>query len=99
LSLQPRRGYGPGQDGRDDMVAEGEQRGDGAGGARCDMIAAGRPGLSARPLAVNPAAVNPPGAGATASASDGATRIRALFRSMPAILPASVWTGSGPAFT
>jgi hypothetical protein len=24
----------PGQDGRDDMVAEGEQRGDGAGGVR-----------------------------------------------------------------
>ena len=43
------------------------------------------PGV-ARTLAACSAAVNPPGAGARASAADRAARIRGLFRSIPAIL-------------
>jgi hypothetical protein len=49
--------------------------------------------------AANPAAVNPPEAGARASGADGAARIRGLLRSLPAILPAPLWAGSGPAFS
>jgi hypothetical protein len=37
LAARPVR---PGEDGRDDMVAEGEQGGDGAGAVRRDMVAA-----------------------------------------------------------
>jgi hypothetical protein len=47
----------------------------------------------------NPAAVNPPEAGARPSAAGGAARIHGLFRSLLAILPAPVRAGSEPAFS
>jgi hypothetical protein len=41
----------PGQDGGDDLVAEGEQGGDGAGGVGRDVVAAGAAGFGGQALA------------------------------------------------
>ncbi len=46
-------------------------------------------------LAACSATVNPPGAGVRASAADSAARIRGLSRSIPAVLPVSLWAGRG----
>ena len=119
LAAHP-RAADSGQDRGDNVVAEGKQGADGAGGGWRDMVAAGPAGFihglfaaelaqvisrlpdgiavvagDLRTRAACSATVNPPGAGARASAAARAARIRGLFRSIPAIRLAPAWAGSG----
>jgi Transposase len=59
--LRPMRGCGPGEDRGDDLVAEGEEGGDGAGGVGRDVVAAGAAGAAGAGFASVTVACEPTG--------------------------------------